>query len=172
MSHKSNASDNYIGAMHCNDVINIKAKCKTLISASLDERILVESRRQKTLELMLITVQEGNDKLFLAVDQGIGNHKDNIIVIINPKMTKKAKQWIASKHPKLEFKEAKEYKSLINEEQCKIDNKHNEDLREFLRPTLENEEAKQNKVFGKSMKSYAQALGIKQRSEERKMNGN
>ena len=157
-----------MGAMHYNNVINIKARYETLIGASLDKRILVESRRQETLESKLMTVQDGNDKLFLAVEQGVRKYADNITVIINPKMIKKAKQWIVNEYPKLEFKEAKEHHSSINEEQYKINNEYNEELRKFLRPVLESKEAKQNKVFGKSMKSYAQALGIKQYSEEKK----
>ena len=167
MSYKLNTSDERMGAMHYNDVINIKARYETLIGASLDERILIESRRQETLESKLMTVQDGNNKLFLAVEQGVGKYADNITVIINPKMIKKAKQWIVNEYPKLEFKEAKEHHSSINEEQYKINNEYNEELREFLRPVLESKEAKQNKVFGKNMKSYAQALEIKQYSEEK-----
>jgi len=68
LSYKLNTSDERMGAMHYNDVINIKARYETLIGASLDERILVESRRQETLESKLMTVQDGNDKLFLAVE--------------------------------------------------------------------------------------------------------
>jgi len=168
LSYKLNTSDERMGAMHYNDVINIKARYETLIDASLDERILIESRRQETLESKLMSAHDGNDKLFLAVEQGVGKYEDNITVIINPKTTKKSKQWIVNEYPKLEFKEKKDRLSSINEQKYKIDQEYNDELREFLRPVLESKEAKKNKTFGKSMKSYAQALGIQQYSEEKK----
>lgn len=170
LSYRLNTSEDRMGAMHYNDVINIKARYETLIDASLDESIMIESKRQETLESRLMSVQDGNDKLFLAVEQGVGTYENNITVIINPKKIKKAKQWIVNDYPKLQFQETKERKSSINEEQYKNNNEYNEELREFLRPVLESKEAKQSKVFGKSMKSYAQALGIKQYSEERRVN--
>ena len=69
-------------------MINIKARYETLLSASLDERILVERRRQETLKSKLMTVQDGCDKLFLAVEQGVRKHEENIAVIMNPKTIK------------------------------------------------------------------------------------
>ena len=77
MSHKLNASDERIGAMHYNDVMNIKARHETLIGASTNERIVVDSVRKETLESMLMKVQDRNDKLFIAVGQGVGKFKNN-----------------------------------------------------------------------------------------------
>ena len=97
---------------------------------------------------------------------------ESLKIIINPKTIKKSKQWIVNEYPKLAFEGEKERHSSTNEEQCKINNECNEELCEFLRPVLESKEAKQNKVFGKSMKSHAQALGIKQCSDNKKLIGN
>ena len=43
-----------------------------------------------------------------------------------------------------------------------MNSEYNDELREFLKLTLESKEAAKNKKYGKSMKTYAQALGIKQ----------
>ena len=167
-SYKLHSSDERVGAMHCNDVINVKARCETLIDASLNEKIMIENRMQETLESTLMKVQNGNDNLFLAVEQGVGKYENNVTVIINPKTTRKTKQWIVNEHPKLEFEEKHDRCSSINEQEYKINKEHDEELREFLRPVLESKEAKKNKVFGKNMKSYAQAIGIQQCNEETK----
>ena len=39
--------------------------------------------------------------------------------------------------------------------------KYNDDLKEFLQPILQKDNAIKTKKFGKKMKLYAQALGIK-----------
>ena len=79
------------------------------------------------------------------------------MVIINPRTSRKSKQWLVNEYPKLNFCEQKKRETLVNEE-----------LREFLRPTLESKAAKKTKIFGKSMKTYAQALGIKENNEKKK----
>ena len=41
-----------------------------------------------------------------------------------------------------------------------MNTKHNEELAEILKPTLQQKEASKTKGFGKKMKSCAQAIGI------------
>jgi len=41
-----------------------------------------------------------------------------------------------------------------------VNSEYNDELREFLKLTLESKEAAKNKKYGKSMKTYTQALGI------------
>ena len=157
-----------MGVMHYNDVINMKARYETLIDASLNEKVMIESRMQETLESTLIKVQNGNDNLFLAVEEGAGKCKNNITTIVNPKTTRKIKQWIVNECPKLEFEEKHDCCSSINEQEHRLNKECDEELREFLRPVLESKEAKKNKVFGKNVKSHAQALGMQQCNEETK----
>ena len=168
LSYKFHSSDERMGAMHYNDVINVKARYETLIDASLNEKIKNESSMQETLESILMKVQNGNDNLFLAVEQGVGKYENNITVIINPKTIRKTKQWIVNEYPKLDFEDKHDRRSSINEQEYKMNKECDEELCEFLRPVLESKEAKKNKVFGKNMKSYAQALGIQQYNEEAK----
>ena len=56
--------------------------------------------------------------------------------MINPKEINKAKQWIANEYPKLNFKEDKPRETSVNPEQFEIDTAYNNNLKEFLRPTL------------------------------------
>ena len=67
-----------------------------------------------------------------------------------------------NEYQKLNFEETKERKLLVNEEQYKVNSEYNDKLREFLKPTLESKEVAKNKKYGKSIKTYTQALGIKQ----------
>ena len=136
-----------------------------MVNALLNERVLIESRRQVMLETCLMTLKEGEHKLFLAAEQGVGKYDNNVTVILNSKMIKKAKYWLVNDYPKLKFAETKERKSSVNEQQYKDNTKYNDELIEFLRPTLESKEAVNNKIYGKSMKTYAQALGINQHSK-------
>jgi len=68
----------------------------------------------------------------------------------------------------LNFHRQKKRETSVNEEKYKVDSEYNEELREFLRLTLESKASKKTKIFGKSMKSYAQALGIKEKNEKKK----
>jgi len=106
-----------LASMYFNDMKNIKAWYESMFNASLNERIMVESRRQITLESHLMSLIEGGQQLFIAAEQGVGKYENNVTVILNPKMIKKAKQWLANEYQKLNFEETKERKSLVNEEQ-------------------------------------------------------
>ena len=113
-------------------------------------------------------LKDRNEYLFLAVEQEAGKYENNVMVIINPRTSRKSKQWLVNEYPKLNFCKQKKHKTSVNEEKYKVDSEYNEELQEFLRPTLESKAAKKTKIFGKSMKPYAQALGIKENNEKKK----
>ena len=167
VSYKKTTSEERLASMHFNDMKNIKAQYESMFNTLLNERIIVESRQQVTLESHLISLTEGGQQLFIAAEQGVGKYENNVTVILNPKMIKKAKQWLANKYQKLNFEETKERKLSVNEEQYKVNSEYNDELREFLKPTLESKEVAKNKKYGKSMKTYAQALGIKQYNNQK-----
>jgi len=164
VSYKRTSSDSRLASMHYNDMINRKARYETLVNASLNERIMIESRCQVTLESYIMSLKDGENNLFIAAEQGVGKYENNVTVILNPRTSKKAKQWLVNEYHKLNFKESRERQTSVNEKQYEDNSKYNEELIEFLKPTLESKEAAKNKTYGKSMKSYAQALGIKQYS--------
>ena len=106
--------------------------------------------------------------MFLEAEERSGKYENSVTVVINPRMTGKAKQWIANKCPKLAFEEEKSRETSVDPEQFRIDTTCNESLREFLRPTLQSKEAKRTKGFGKSVKTYAKALGIQMNNDKAK----
>ena len=49
----------------------------------------------------------------------------------------------------------------VNEEQFKINVKHNDELKSFLKPILQRKSAKKIKNYGQKMTTHTEALGIK-----------
>ena len=170
VSYKHTTSEERLASMHYNDMKNIKAKYESLNNAMLKERIMVESRRQELLETVIMKAQHNGQNLFLAAEQGSGSFADSVTVVVNPKMTNRAKQWIAVDYLQLSFREEKTRTTSVDPEQFKVDTEYNQELIEFLRPTLQTKEAKKNRIYGKSMKSYAQALGIQQKQNQNEQN--
>ena len=160
-SCKRSTSDSRLAAMHFNEMANRRGRCETLLNASLKEKLTIENEREATFESYLMSLKDGDQKLFIAMEQGAGKYQNDVTVIINPKANKSAKHWIVNDYPRLQFIESKERMSSVNEDKCKDASKYNEELIEFLKPTLESRDAAKNKTFGKNMKSHAQALGIK-----------
>ena len=139
---------------------NIKGRYESLFNASLKELVLVSSRRHERLETIIMKANHNGIRLFLAAEQGAGEYENSIAVVINPRMINKAKEWIAIDYPKLDFKEEQIRETSVDPQLFQMDAQCNEQLREFLRPSLQSKEAKRIKGFNKIMKSYAQVLGI------------
>ena len=152
--------------MHHNEMTNIKARYESLFNASLKERVLVSSRRHERLETVIMKANYNGSRLFLAAEQGSGKYENSVTVIINPRMINKAKEWIANEYLKLDFKEEQIRETSVDPELFKVDTQYNEQLHEFLRPTLQSKEAKKIKGFSKSMKSYAQVLRLDQNNRK------
>ena len=53
-----------------------------------------------------------------------------------------------------------------------VDGKHNEELKEFLRPTFEQATSKKDKKIRKGLKTHAQALGINEEEKQNDKNEN
>ena len=160
VSYKGSSSDGRLAAMQTNDMKNIPARYEIMYNASLTEKLTVEGK-QVTLEEYLMKLNHANHNYFLAAEQGSGKYENHVTVIINPKKITKAKQWLMNNYPTLNFEEKKDRSSTVKEERYKVNTKYNEELIEFLRPTLESKEAVTNKKYEKKFKTYAQALGIK-----------
>ena len=54
VSHDHTTSEERLTCMHCNDMKNVKAKHKSLNNAMLNERVIVEPRRQEILETVIM----------------------------------------------------------------------------------------------------------------------
>ena len=161
MSCKRSTSDSRLAAMHFNEMANRRGRYETLFNASLKEKLIIENEGEVTFESYLMSLKDGDQKLFIATEQGAGKYQNDVTVIINPKANKSAKHWIVNDYPRLQFVESKERMSTVNEDKYEDTSKCNEELIVFLKPTLESRDAAKNKTFGKNMKSHAQALGTK-----------
>jgi len=162
ISYRKTTSDERLAGMHHNEMTNVKARYESLYNASLKELILVSSRCHERLETVLMKANYNNNRLFLAAEQGSGQYANSVTVVINPRMINKAKEWIANEYPKLQFQDEQVRETSVDPELFKVDTQYNEQLKEFLRPALQTKEAKQVKGYKKTMKSYAQAIGLDQ----------
>jgi len=160
ISYKGSSSDVRLVAMQANDMKQLPARYEIMYNASLTERLNVD-KIQVTLEAYLMSLKEGKHNYFIAAEQGAGKYQNHVTVIINPKRIVKAKQWLMNVYHTLDFVAEKDRSSSVNDEKYKVNTKYKEELIEFLRPTLESKEAAENKKYGKKLKTYAQALGIK-----------
>ena len=73
---------------------------------------------------------------------------------------------MVDKYSKLIFQNERNIETLVNPEEFNADIKYNESLREFLSPTLQQNEVQKVKKFRKKIKIYAQVLGIKSPQEK------
>ena len=160
ISCKKSNSQQRVAAMHYNDMINIKTRYETLFDVNVEDETKFENKPWKLKDLLLN--QKVNDsKLFTAVEQGAGKAFQNVHIMLNPKVKNIAIKWIVNNYNKIEFKFESEHKTSIDVTKHQKDVEHNEDLREFLAPVLQSKEATQMKKYGRKIKTYAQAIGLK-----------
>ena len=103
-------------------------------------------------------------KLFLVTEQGIGKAKNDVLVIINPKVKSKALRWLIKEYPSVLFQGSQGVKTSVDQAQFQSKIKYNKDLKLFLQPILNQKDALKVKSYGKKMKLYAQALGLSTQS--------
>jgi len=74
--------------------------------------------------------------------------------VINPRIASKSRRWLAIDSKVLIFKDGKSIETSVNAQEFELDIQYNEQLKEFLKPTLQLNAAKKVKGFGKIMKTY------------------
>jgi len=136
VSYRKTTSEERLASMHHNKMTNVKARYESLYNASLKELILVSNKCHERLETVIMKANHNGSRLFLAAEQGSGQYKNSVTVVINPRMINKAKEWIANQYPKLEFREEQIRETSVDPELFKVDTQYNEQLKEFLCPTL------------------------------------
>ena len=98
-----------------------------------------------------------DNKLFLAAEQGSGKYENDVTVMINPKTKVEVWKWLAEEHGQWDACQENKHVTSVDPEKCQGSWKHNESLKEFLKPAMQNANLKTNK-HGKKIKSCAQAL--------------
>ena len=161
ISYKNTTLDTRLASMYTNEMKNIKARYETIFNTSLKDMVLVEENTSyRKLEKHLMMLKHNGEQLFLAAEQGSGKFEDNITVVINPRTASKSRRWLAIDSKALIFKDGKSIETSVNAQEFELDIQYNEQLKEFLKPTLQLNAAKKVKSFGKIMKTYIQAVGI------------
>ena len=162
VSYKSSTMQQRLAAMHYNDVINIKSRYEILFDASVVDKVLFNGK-EGILKEILLNVEDNEDRLFMAVEQGSGKGRNNIQVILNPGKKYKARKWLVEMYPQITFSAPKGNKTSVKEEEFIHNVKLNDDLKEFLAPVLQSKAATKVKKYGTRVKSYAHALGFEKR---------
>ena len=169
LSYKRSKAEERMAAIHYNDVINVKARYEILFGAKVDDIVQYNGKTTK-LKRLLLDLNDKGEKLILAVEQGSGVAKNNIQVILNPQIKEKAKQWLVNEYSSVLFKYQSENKTTVNAEDVSKRSQYSEDLKAFLSPVLEHKDATKVKKYGQRVKSYAQALGIKNKDNPKASN--
>ena len=100
--------------MHHNDVKNIKSRYETLYEVNLKDYVWDKVNNYYVkLEQVLMMEKNGNDPLFLVVEQGAGKFKQDVNVVINPKTKMQSRKWLVEEYPQLITQNAKEKKSSV-----------------------------------------------------------
>ena len=79
-------------------------------------------------------------------------------MVINHRTTSEGKQWLVEECESVVFQNKNNSATSVNEEQFKINVKHNDELKSFLQPILQRKGAKKIKNYGKKMTTHAEAL--------------
>ena len=94
--------------------------------------------------------------MFLAAEQGAGKHAQHANMVINPKVRMQPKRWLLEGHPLLALKDLtlkddqmQDLETSTQVDSRSVDGKHNEELKEFLRPTFEQATSKKIKILEK-----------------------
>ena len=82
-----------IATMHANELINRKARYKTLHNTKIKTSVKYKNKRNR-LGSILKEVNHNGCSLFLAVESGSGVNGNNIHIVINPRVKLQAKKWI------------------------------------------------------------------------------
>jgi len=85
LSFKYSSSEERLGAMHANEVINVKARFETLYNVNLEQDMKYQEKT-KMLGQVLKEANHNQCPLFLAVENGSGVNKKDVHVVINPQV--------------------------------------------------------------------------------------
>ena len=107
ISFKNSTSDTRIGALHINKMNNVEVKYEYI--QNVDMNNIVEYKRQiRTIHNILLDIKINNMPLFTRVEQGSGQRKYCVFMLITPRLRRKAQLWLKQNfRMKLKFLEDK-----------------------------------------------------------------
>ena len=158
MSYRLSTANQRLAAMHSNEMINIKSRFETLHQVRLHDKVAYEEN-VCALKDLLLTVEDQGMKLFLAAEQGSGKHDGDVNVILNPKVKGSSRKWLIETYPIISFDYQCSKCTSVNVEKYVAKEKYDNDLKEFLKPILQQKDALKVKGYGKKFKTYAQVVG-------------
>ena len=165
-SYKLSDSDQRLALMYKNDIINTKARFETLYNIKVSQ-VVYQGDKKTTLAEVILKASHGDEKLFLVLEQGSGKFKEHTNVVLNPKLKNRARQWLLTEYPLLTLPDCAPAKTSVVAESSQNKEKYDEDLKEFLSPSLSKVDVSKTKKYSTKLKSYAQALGIEIKHAEK-----
>ena len=90
VSFKRISSNNRLVAMQLNEIVNTKLRYETLFKAKLNDMVIKEGKKVK-LEELLLKEKVNDSSLFIAVEQGVGQHTKDVYIVMNLRMKNKAR---------------------------------------------------------------------------------
>ena len=83
-----------LGLLYINAIRNVPEKYEYIKEVNL-MKYVVYKNKQVELRDALLDVKVGNEKLFIRIEQGSGNHYRSVFVLMRPTMRKEAREWLS-----------------------------------------------------------------------------
>ena len=130
LSYRKTTSEERLAAMYHNDVRNIKVKYETLYDVNLKDEVWDTTNScYVTLESILMKLMNESNPLFLAAEQGAGKFRNDVNVVINPRVKMHSKRWLSQEYPLLTFKTIKEMKTSVVVQNTQYDEQYSNSLK-------------------------------------------
>ena len=101
-----------LGYLHINSLCNVPVKYEYIENVNLSEIIRYKGKRAIFKEMILLVKQNGS-KLFVAVEKGIGKHKDSVFFLMKLVLQMAAhKQMRDNSNKEFKFETIKERRCL------------------------------------------------------------
>ena len=104
-----------LSSMHTNKMKNVKAKCEMLYQVLLKEKVVAEEQQHVPLETHLIIIKRDHKPLFLGAEQGLGEHSDHVLVIVNLRAAPESRKRLAAKHKEESFRTIKPLETSVED---------------------------------------------------------
>ena len=94
----------------------MKSSFELLHNVHLEDEVTCEGKLTMLIELLMEQEING-DKLFIAMEQGTGLAKDNVKVILNPKIKHNARKWLVESYPTITFQHPTEKNTSVDSQE-------------------------------------------------------
>ena len=113
ISFRNSKLDIRLGELHINSSCNVPIKYEHIKNAELSEKVTYQEKIAMFKE-MILSIKCNGGKIFVAVEKGVGKHKNSAFLLMKPMMRMIVREWIKENmHTTFKFNIIKERKSLV-----------------------------------------------------------